>query len=77
MKYLFDTDHVAILQEPSRTDYAALSARIAIHSKSDFAFAVVSFHEQALGANNYINRAKTAANVIRGYSSSSKCSKPT
>jgi hypothetical protein len=35
--------------------------------RNDFSFPVVSFHEQALGAHTFINRARTATDVVRGY----------
>jgi tRNA(fMet)-specific endonuclease VapC len=41
--------------------------RMGQHSPIDFALSVVSFHEQILGAHNFINRARTSADVIRGY----------
>ena len=68
MKYLLDTDHISILQADAGTDYAMLSLRISQHSWSDIALSVVSIHEQMLGAHNYINRARTDAGIIRGYS---------
>ncbi|MDR9899389.1 type II toxin-antitoxin system VapC family toxin [Aetokthonos hydrillicola Thurmond2011] len=34
---------------------------------TDFALSVVSFHEQVLGAHNFINRAGTNFHTIRGY----------
>lgn len=37
------------------------------HSLADFALSIVSFHEQVLGAHNFINRAQTSADTIRGY----------
>jgi tRNA(fMet)-specific endonuclease VapC len=40
---------------------------MAQHSLADFGLSVVSFHEQALGANTYISRARTTADVVRGY----------
>lgn len=67
MKYLFDTDHISFLQRRSGTEYRNLAARIATHSSADFAFSVISLHEQVLGANTFINRAQTSANTIRGY----------
>ncbi len=67
MKYLLDTDHVSVLQQQSGLDYDALSARIALHPPADLALSVVSFHEQVLGCHTYINRARTAADVVRGY----------
>lgn len=67
MKYLLDTDHISFLQRRSGPEYAALSVRIAQHAPADFGLPVVSFHEQALGANTYISRARTTADVVRGY----------
>lgn len=67
MKFLLDTDHVSILQKQTGPEYLALIARIAQVSRADLAFCIVSFHEQALGCNTYINRAKSATDVIRGY----------
>lgn len=68
MKYLLDTDHISILQQHSGPDYTALSARMAAHNLTDFALPIISFHEQALGANNLIRRARTTMDVSRGYS---------
>jgi tRNA(fMet)-specific endonuclease VapC len=67
VKYLFDTDHVSILQRRSGLDYAALAARVAIHPAADLVFSIVSFHEQVLGAHSFITQARTAAQTIRGY----------
>jgi len=67
VKYLFDTDHVTFLQRHKGAEFVALSAKMARHSPSDFALSVVSLHEQALGANAYISRAKTPAGVVTGY----------
>ena len=68
MKYLLDTDHISFLQEQRGPEYVVLSARIARHPFMDFAFSIVSFHEQTLGGHAFLNRARTAAEVIRGYS---------
>ena len=67
MRYLLDTDHISILQRRGGAAHAALVARIAQQPSNDFAFPIVSFHEQALGAHAFINRARTAADVVRGY----------
>jgi tRNA(fMet)-specific endonuclease VapC len=37
------------------------------HSPADFALSVISLHEQVLGAHNFINRARTNTDMIRGY----------
>ncbi|HEY7152784.1 MAG TPA: hypothetical protein VH575_02395 [Gemmataceae bacterium] len=68
MKYLLDTDHISFLQKRRGAEYATLSARMAQHATVDFAFSIVSFHEQTLGGHAFLNRARTAARVIRGYS---------
>jgi tRNA(fMet)-specific endonuclease VapC len=67
VKYLLDTDHISFLQRRSGPEYVALAARMAQHKPADFALCVVSFHEQTLGANTFISRARTTADVVRGY----------
>jgi hypothetical protein len=67
MIYLLDTDHVSFLQRRVGPEYAVLAAKMAQHSPADFAFSIVSFHEQVLGANAFINQAKTTADTTRGY----------
>lgn len=67
MKFLLDTDHLSILQKQSGPEYAALSARMALHPLADFALCIVSFHEQVLGCHTYLSRARTSADVLRGY----------
>ena len=67
MKYLLDTDHISFLQLKSGPEYAALAARMSPCSAADFAFCIVSFHEQALGGHTYISRARTSADLVRGY----------
>jgi tRNA(fMet)-specific endonuclease VapC len=57
MRYLLDTDHISFLQRRSGLEFTTLAARIAQHSPTDFALSIVSFHEQVLGAHNFINRA--------------------
>lgn len=67
MRYLFDTDHISVLQCKSGESYLRLIDRISRSHPDDFALSVVSFHEQCLGANTLINRAKTDAQIIVGY----------
>jgi tRNA(fMet)-specific endonuclease VapC len=66
VKYLFDTDHISFLQRRSGSEYVNLAKRIATSSPGDFAFSVVSLHEQVLGANAFINRPRTSADTVRG-----------
>ena len=43
------------------------SPRMSRHSAADFAYSLVSFHEQLLGSNQYIGRARTTQDIARGY----------
>jgi tRNA(fMet)-specific endonuclease VapC len=67
VKYLLDSDHITFLQRGSGPEFTALTTRMAQHSPADFALSIVSFHEQVLGAHALISRARTPAEVIRGY----------
>ncbi|MEO1431540.1 MAG: type II toxin-antitoxin system VapC family toxin [Cyanobacteria bacterium J06633_8] len=67
MKYLLDTDHISFIQRRNSAEYFKLTTRIANYSPGDFAFSVVSLHEQMLGANAFINRAKKSEDITRGY----------
>jgi tRNA(fMet)-specific endonuclease VapC len=68
VKYLFDTDHIIFLQRRSGPEYAAITARIALHAQADFALSIASFHEQVLGGHAFLNRSRTTVDLIRGYS---------
>ena len=67
MRYLLDTDHLSILQRQTGQDYTNLSTRIAPYPPSDFAVSTVTFHEQMLGTQAYINRARNLNDVVKGY----------
>jgi tRNA(fMet)-specific endonuclease VapC len=67
VKYLLDTDHISFLQRRSGSEFTCLMVRMGQHSPTDFTLSIVSFHEQTLGAHSFINRARTSADVIRGY----------
>jgi len=63
--FLLDTDHISIIQWQTQPAYDRLVERM--ERLSDFFFPIISFHEQALGANAYINKASDATGVVRGY----------
>ncbi|MBD1842779.1 type II toxin-antitoxin system VapC family toxin [Cyanobacteria bacterium FACHB-63] len=67
MKYLLDTDHISLLQRRSSPEFAALLSRMSRFPPVDFALSIISFHEQAIGAHDFVNRAKTKSDLIRGY----------
>jgi tRNA(fMet)-specific endonuclease VapC len=65
--FVLDTDHIAIIQRQTQPEYAALVRQMAAHPVTEFFFTVVSFHEQALGANKYVSQARTTTDAARGY----------
>ena len=67
MNYLFDTDHLSIIQRKAGAEYLRLSTWMAQASALDFACCVVSLHEQVLGADNFLNQAKNSSGLVRGY----------
>lgn len=67
MKFLFDTDHLSVLQRPLSADYLILTARTGLYQQSDFAASIVSFHEQVIGCHALLNRARRDSELIRGY----------
>ena len=67
MKFLLDTDHISVLQQQSGQDFKNLTGRIAQHQLVDFALSIVSFHEQVLGCQTYLGKARTNADTVRGY----------
>ena len=65
--FLFDTDHISILQRALSPEFSRLKARTARYQERDFFFSIVSFHEQALGWNAYISNTPDRAALLRGY----------
>jgi len=65
--YIFDTDHLGVLQRAAGSEFRALSERIAKHLQTDFYVTIISFHEQILGWHSYINKAKDQQAIVRGY----------
>ena len=65
--YLLDTDHVVVLQTEAAGDFQRLVARMSGYPPSEFFVSIITFHEEMLGWNAYIARAKDQAGVVRGY----------
>src|SRR5437870_8967049 len=65
--FLLDTDHITILQTQAQPDYGRLEKRMAVLPLEEFFFSVVSFHEQVLGINAYIQRARRPGDFVDGY----------
>jgi hypothetical protein len=56
--FLLDTDHLVTLQRQSEPEYGRLRASMSRYSASNFYLAIISFHEQIMGANAARNAAK-------------------
>ena len=67
MKFLLDTDHISLIQRKQSPEYPAIMAHVAVHSPADIVACVVSFHEQVLGCQTYLGRAKRTPDLVRGY----------
>ena len=65
--FILDTDHIGVLQRQASSLYTTLSQRIARYAQTDFYVTIVTFHEQILGWNAYVARARDQAGVIRAY----------
>ena len=65
--FLLDTDYVVLMQRGPSAELDRLLDRMAAYPDTDFYLPVVAFHEQMLGANAYISRAKSRRGVVRGY----------
>jgi tRNA(fMet)-specific endonuclease VapC len=65
--HLIDTDILSIWQTRAGPEYAILMLRMSAHVPSDIGVSIVSFHEQMIGANAYLNRGRTGANFVAGY----------
>jgi tRNA(fMet)-specific endonuclease VapC len=66
--YILDTDHLGILQRQTSPQFGSLMRRISQYPESSFFVTIISFHEQIMGWNAYLVRARDAAGVVRGYS---------
>jgi tRNA(fMet)-specific endonuclease VapC len=65
--FLLDTDHVGILQRQTGPEYSRLAARVSRHPQTDFYVSIITLHEQFLGWNTYLSRARSTADVVTGY----------
>jgi tRNA(fMet)-specific endonuclease VapC len=67
VKYVLDTDQISIVERKQQPEYATIQLHAGQHSPADVVACIVSFHEQVLGAHTYIARARTRAELVRGY----------
>lgn len=65
--FVLDTDHLGILQDRVQPECQRLLERIARHRWTEFYISIISFHEQVVGWNAYLNRARTMTGVVSAY----------
>lgn len=68
MRYLLDTDHLTLLERKQGPDFLQVMQTLEQVDWNEIGVSVVSFHEQSLGCNSFISRAKSSADIVRGYS---------
>jgi hypothetical protein len=54
-------------EKRSAPEFEHLLRRVREHGPSDFFVSIITFHEQVMGWNAYISRARDSAGVVRGY----------
>ena len=65
--FLFDTDHLVILQRQSTDICQTLLARIGAYSPQEFLVSIVSFQEQVAGWLAYLGRKREPKQVVHAY----------
>src|SRR5579862_7895191 len=65
--FIFDTDHVGIIQWQSEPEYSRLMRRVSQYAAQDFFVTITTFHEEILGWNAYIAKARKIEGVVKGY----------
>ena len=65
--FVFDTDHLAIIQRQTEPEFSRIANRMGDFSRDAFHVAIVSFHEQVLGWTTYLSRAKSSDSVVKAY----------
>jgi tRNA(fMet)-specific endonuclease VapC len=67
MKYLLDTDHLSFLELGIGLECSRIERRMAMHPRRDVGCAIVSLHEQFLGCQAYIAKARNEPTLLKGY----------
>jgi tRNA(fMet)-specific endonuclease VapC len=64
---VLDTSILSILQRERGTEFETVRRRLEAVNPTLIFAAIVSFHEQAIGWNAYLHRARKSGNLIHGY----------
>jgi tRNA(fMet)-specific endonuclease VapC len=65
--YVFDSDHLSILQRAAGREFDNLASRCALARAGDFYVTIISFHEQVNGWTKYVSQARELRSIVRGY----------
>jgi len=65
--YVLDTDHLSVLQRRTEPAYSKLSEKLGRYSPDLIFTTIISFQEQCQGWMAFINKAKTAEQLITAY----------
>lgn len=65
--YIFDTDHLGVLQRQSGNGFENLVSRLAEIDQSSFYTTIISFHEQINGWTKYIKNSTQVEKTVTGY----------
>jgi tRNA(fMet)-specific endonuclease VapC len=65
--FLLDTDHIGIMQRQTAPEFPRLLLRLREHDPTAFFVSIISFHEQVVGWNAYLKRARSPEAVVRAY----------
>jgi tRNA(fMet)-specific endonuclease VapC len=65
--HLLDTDHITFLQRGSGAEFDELKRNIDLHPPGSVTLSVVSLHEQMLGCQAALSRARTSHDLVHAY----------
>jgi tRNA(fMet)-specific endonuclease VapC len=65
--FVLDTSILGILQRERGTDFDNVRRHLEAVDPTSIFVSIVSFHEQAIGWNAYLHRARQSLNLIHGY----------
>jgi tRNA(fMet)-specific endonuclease VapC len=66
--YLLDTNHVTCWQYANSAEFGLLRTRLEQANELDVFVSIVSFHEEIVGWNKYLARAKNSPSLVKAYS---------
>lgn len=65
--FVLDTSILGILQRERGDEFSSVRRRLDAADPTTIFVTIVSFHEQAIGWNAYLHRARKSLNLIHGY----------